>query len=185
MIKTGEVDIFIIFKKVALLIEWIYLTYLKNFIEPLLPTIEIIFNILTVIFIVGIIVVLIKFRKLRIKEREFYKPEEIEKSEASNNKIQWSVVLDHISSNNSAEWKIAIIEADNILDNILKEAGYEGETLADRLKSAGNSESVQKAWEAHKVRNEIAHEGGKEITQHEAKRVISLYENVFKRFGYL
>lgn len=185
MITTGEVDVFIIFKKAASLIGWLYLTYLKDFIEPLLPTIEIILNILTAIFIIGIIIVLRKFTKVRIKEREFYKPIEVEKIETDKNKTQWQVILNHISSKNPAEWKVAIIEADNILDNILKEIGYEGDTLGDRLKSAGNSESIHQAWEAHKVRNAIAHEGGKEITQHEAKRVIGLYESVFKRFGYL
>ncbi len=185
MITSGETDVFFIFKKAASLIEWLYLAYLKDFIEPLLPTIEIILNILTVFFIVGILIVLRKFIKLRTKERKFYAPVKVEEIKTTNHETQWQIILNHISSSNPAEWKIAIIEADNILDNILKEIGYEGETLGDRLKSAGDSESVHQAWEAHKVRNAIAHEGGMEMTQHEAKRVISLYESVFKRFGYL
>ncbi len=176
---------FSIFTKLIDFISRVYGVYIKDIITPFLPMIEIILNILTVLFIVGIIVVLVKFTKLRTKEREFYAPVDVKEKEATQHKTQWQIILDHAGSENPAEWKIAIIEADNILDNILKEIGYEGETLGDRLKSAGDSESVQQAWEAHKVRNAIAHEGGVELTQREAKRVIGLYESVFKRFGYL
>ena len=171
--------------KIADFIGNLYVLYLKDIIEPFLPMIEITLNIFTALFIVGIIIVLRKFTKLRIKEREFYAPVKVEEAETTEHKTQWQIILGHVNAENPAEWKIAIIEADNILDDILKEIGYEGETLGDRLKSAGDSESVQQAWEAHKVRNAIAHEGGKELTRHEAKRVIGLYESVFKRFGYL
>jgi hypothetical protein len=44
--------------------------------------------------------------------------------------------------------------------------------------------SYENAWEAHKVRNRIAHEGVKfELTQNEAKRVYKLYATVFEEFG--
>ena len=181
MFTQEGIDIFIIFKEAAEIVEQLYMLYLKDTLDPVLPLIEKILNIFTVLFIIGIVIVLIKFREVRKKEVEFYKPIAVKDKEEGENKTQWEIISNHVSSKNPAEWKIAIIEA----DNILKEIGYEGETLADRLKSAGDSESIQQAWEAHKVRNAIAHEGGKELTQHEAKRVISLYEGVFKRFGYL
>lgn len=175
---------FSIFGKVADFLGNMYVLYLKDILEPFLPTIEITLNIFTAVFIAGIIIILRKFTELRIKEVKLYAPVKVEEAETTEHKTQWEIILDHVNSGNLAEWKIAIIEADNILEDILKEIGYGGETLGDRLKSAGDSDSVQQAWEAHKVRNEIAHEGGKEITHHEAKRVIGLYENVFKKFGY-
>jgi len=185
MTTQGEIDIFIVFKKAAEIIERLYILYLKDIIEPSLPMIERVLNVFTILFIVGIVLIFIKFRDLNRKDRELYMPVDVEEVETSAHLAQWEIILGHVNSENNAEWKIAIIEADNILDDILKEIGYEGDTLADRLKAAGDSESVQKAWEAHKVRNAIAHEGGMELNQHEAKRIISLYENVFKRFGYL
>jgi len=174
-----------IFKKVAELLAFLYETYAADFIGPFLPIIGGTLKTFTVFFIAGIIYVLVKFPDVIKKDRELYVPVDVEEAETSEHNTQWEIILGHVDSENSAEWKIAIIEADNILDNILKEIGYEGETLADRLKVAGDSDSVQQAWEAHKVRNAIAHEGGMELTQREAKRVIGLYESVFKRFGYL
>ena len=185
MFTPPNTDVFIIFKKIAGFIEQLYIAYLKDIIEPFLPMTEIILNIFTVLFIIGIVIVLRQFTKLRAKENKFYAPVKVKEIKTTEHKTQWQIILNHVRAENPAEWKIAIIEADNILDSILKEIGYDGETLGDRLKSAGDSESVQQAWEAHKVRNAIAHEGGKELTRHEAKRVIGLYENVFKRFGYL
>ena len=174
-----------LFNKFVEILSYIYFTYLSDFIEAHTVLIDGIFNVFIIIFIVGIIFVYIKFREVIKKEREFYSPVEIEDTEAGEHQTQWEIIVNHTDSNNPAEWKIAIIEADNILDNILKEVGYEGDTLADRLKVAGDGDIIQQAWEAHKIRNAIAHEGEIELTQREAKRVIGLYENVFKKFGYI
>jgi len=174
-----------IFNKIAELLKYIYFTYLSDFIEAHIELIDVIFNVLIIIFIVGITFVFIKFREVIKKEREFYSPVDVVDTEVGQQQTQWEIIVNHANSSNSAEWKIAIIEADNILDNILKEVGYEGDTLADRLKAAGDGEAIQDAWDAHKVRNAIAHEGEVELTQRETKRVIALYENVFKKFGYI
>jgi len=40
---------------------------------------------------------------------------------------------------------------------------------------------LQNAWEAHSVRNQIAHQGSDfPITELEARRVIKMYQNVFE-----
>ena len=55
-----------------------------------------------------------------------------------------------------------------------------GETVADMLKSA-SFKTVQLAWDAHGVRNRIAHEGSDfQLTEREAKRAFVLYESVFR-----
>jgi hypothetical protein len=89
-------------------------------------------------------------------------------------------------SSNPNDWKLAIIEADIILDDILKKQGYAGNSLGERLKSIAPSqlESLQDAWEAHKVRNNIAHQGADFIlTQRLAQETITKYQRVFTEFG--
>jgi len=64
-------------------------------------------------------------------------------------------------SDNMYELKHAVIEADKLVDFILKKKGYYGETFADRLRSAEpyiDHETYQGLWDAHKVRNQIAHD---------------------------
>jgi hypothetical protein len=64
--------------------------------------------------------------------------------------------------------------------------GYSGETIAEKLKAVEPSDfiTIESAWEAHKIRNVIAHEGADFIlSEREARRIIDLYRAVFKEFG--
>jgi hypothetical protein len=46
--------------------------------------------------------------------------------------------------------------------------------------------TLQYAWEAHKIRNAIAHEGQDfTLTHREARRIVGLYEAVFREFEYI
>jgi len=116
------------------------------------------------------------------------KEKKVEEGERVSKNERWRKVLTYIFSPNSADWKLAIIEADSILEALMEERGFRGESLGDKLKSATqeNFRPLSSAWEAHNVRNRIAHEGlGFEISQHEAKRIIALYEQIFREFGYI
>ena len=99
---------------------------------------------------------------------------------------RWNHVLTLLRSDNGNDWRVAIIEADLILEDLTKKIGLVGENLGDRLKSANREHFVtlDDAWEAHLVRNRIAHEGSKfELSQRETQRVLYLYEQVFHEFG--
>jgi len=59
------------------------------------------------------------------------------------------------------ELKHAVMEADKLADFVLKAKGFQGETFADRLRSAQSflsSSLYNQLWQGHKVRNQIAHE---------------------------
>ena len=75
-----------------------------------------------------------------------------------------------------------------MLESLMGDLGFAGETLGDKLKSATQEKfrSLTVAWEVHTIRNRIAHEGmGFELSQHETKRVIAIYEQIFHEFGYI
>lgn len=101
---------------------------------------------------------------------------------------RWEKIIEHTSSQNPSDWRLAILECDIILDEMLTKMSYHGETLSDKLKAVEKSDflTIDKAWEAHRVRNSIAHEGSNfQIDDREARRVVSLYEEVFKEFHYI
>lgn len=92
----------------------------------------------------------------------------------------------HLESNNPNDWKLAIIEADILLDDLLKKRGYAGISLGDRLKGISPSvlHSLDDAWQAHKVRNQIAHAGADFVlTQKIARETIVQYKRVFTELG--
>ena len=110
---------------------------------------------------------------------------EVDEKEGSS---KWRMVLKHSASKNPSDWKLAIIEADTILDALVERSGFPGATLGERLKNAdrGVFRNLDFAWEAHKVRNRIAHEGSNfDLTERDAKNTIRQYEEVFKEFGYI
>lgn len=95
----------------------------------------------------------------------------------------WTSVRSKLLSDNQSDWRLAIIEADIYLDRVLDQKGFYGDTLGDKLKQIDPEKlpSVQIAWEAHKVRNRIAHDGSDfTLTMPEARRVLSYYEIVFR-----
>lgn len=101
---------------------------------------------------------------------------------------RWGKTLNYLFSQHGSDWKLAIIEADSMLEDLLAQMGFKGETLGDKLKSATQETFPQltMAWEVHTVRNRIAHEGlAFELSQHEAKRIIAEYEEIFYAYGYI
>lgn len=93
---------------------------------------------------------------------------------------KWSVVSRYMEDELEVMWRLGIIEADNLLYQVLDERGYRGDTLGEMLKDA-NFRSISQAWDAHKVRNRIAHDGSSyTLTDREARRVYHLYEEVMR-----
>ncbi len=93
---------------------------------------------------------------------------------------RWAMIEDYMAADHETLWRIGILEADNLLHDTLRVAGYPGEDLGEMLKEA-NFRSIDLAWDAHKLRNRIAHEGMKfTLTQRDARRAFAEYEAVFK-----
>ncbi len=146
--------------------------------------------ILVVLFIGVILYSILGIKKMR--EEEHHEIHETVHSahheEHVSKNPRWQVVEDHINSSNPAEWKMAIIEADLILEEMLDRAGYDGDTLGDKLRSAekGDFKTLGYAREAHGVRNQIAHQGSEfAISQTKARRTIDQYKDVFTEFDYI
>ena len=188
---------FIVFVTLLFFLAWInhseefrnsvigYLTYHGG---PYLSTVKTIFTVTTIIWIAGIIYLFIRTREINSIEYHKYKSIDVKANEQKEHNTQWQTILDYLDADNPAEWRIAILEADVMLDEVVKKAGGFGDTLGERLKSIGPDgfRSIQAAWDAHKIRNLIAHEGADyQLTKREAKRVIDLYGQVFNEFHYI
>jgi hypothetical protein len=144
---------------------------------------------LTALFIYGIIYSYIRMNQLNELEAESYETarkvwKELYGGLQENRR--WSEIQKHLESGTPNDWKLAIIESDIILGEILHEAGYAGQTIGSQLKSASASNFVtlQDAWDAHRIRNRIAHEGSDFVlTQLSAREAVIKYKRVFKEFG--
>lgn len=151
------------------------------------PTLSILLIILAVALFFGIFHAHRGLRELGKRQKKIYHPgpEDLTKAEEGTTNEHWGSIQKHMSSSSQNDWRQAIIEADVMLDELLRSKGYHGESVGEMLKAVDKSDflTLEAAWEAHKVRNEIAHGGlGFQINEREAKRVIALYESVFREF---
>lgn len=103
-------------------------------------------------------------------------------------RAKWEVIQKHLHSESETDWRLSVLEADILLDELVRSKGFPGENLGERLKQIDRSDfrTIDQAWEAHKIRNTIAHEGiNFPLSRREAERVIGLYAQVFQEFDYL
>lgn len=95
---------------------------------------------------------------------------------------KWGEIMRHFESEKEAEWKFAIIEADKLVDDLLKSAGYPGDTTGERLMGIEKVQllSLDGLWEAHKIRNKLAHDTNYFLRYAEARRAIQFYEKTLE-----
>jgi hypothetical protein len=92
---------------------------------------------------------------------------------------KWRLIDQMASTNDQAQKKQAIIQADMLVDDILKQAGVSGKTMGERLKSIVTvipRDLYHQLWQAHKKRNELVHESGSFVADWE----LSQYLNSFR-----
>ena len=150
-----------------------------------------------ILFIIGAIglavtiYTLVRIRQNDIKENQKQKEchdKCLNDKVVPNRNEKWDHVRGLADSNNSNDWRVAIIEADTILDEVITTLGVQGANLGERLQNMSpvTFPYLQTAWEAHKVRNRIAHEGTNfEITKRTVDVAIGQYEVALKSLGYI
>lgn len=145
-------------------------------------------GIVSVLCVFGIVYCLFRLHKIEVSWRAVLHPP-VGLAEAKRQKNErWVRVVAHLKSDNPSDWRLAVLESDIVLDELLDKLGVIGDTMGDKLKSIdpAHFKTLNNAWEAHKIRNAIAHEGQDfALTEREARRIISLYESVFKEFDFI
>lgn len=161
---------------------------------------ELVTTLITVVFIVGmflslVFLILIVYAEIKLHETEhegFHALEhkahehhdaEVESTGAND---RWERVVELASSANQSDWRRAILEADIMLGDSLAAAGYIGAGVGEQLKMANPIQltTLDLAWKAHKVRNEVAH-GGESymLSERDAKVAIDYFKRVFEELG--
>jgi len=83
-------------------------------------------------------------------------------------------------------WPLAIIDADKLLDEALKQSHFKGKTMGERLVAAqrelSNNDSV---WFGHKLRNKIVHEEMKRLYRRDVQAALRGFRQALKDLGAL
>lgn len=94
---------------------------------------------------------------------------------------KWQKIQQRLETANEAEYKLAVIEADGMLNDILLRMGFRGETLGDRLKilTPAIIPNLHDVSDAHQTRNNVVHDPDYRLTLEEAQRTLQIYEAAF------
>jgi hypothetical protein len=92
-------------------------------------------------------------------------------------KSKWMKVASKLESGIDSEYKLAIIEADSLFDEVLKNIGYKGEDLTEKLSKMKKDvlPSIDEIVKSHKIRDNIVHDPSYNLTYEEAKSVLEAF----------
>ena len=94
---------------------------------------------------------------------------------------KWQKIQQRLETANEAEYKLAVIEADGMLNDILLRMGFRGETLGDRLKILTSAiiPNLNDVAQAHQTRNNVVHDPDYRLTLQEAQKTLEIYKATF------
>ncbi|PID99265.1 hypothetical protein CSA80_00650 [Candidatus Saccharibacteria bacterium] len=85
-----------------------------------------------------------------------------------------------------ATWPLAIIDADKLLDEALKERRYKGKTMGERLVAAQHDIKYNDdVWFGHKLRNKLVHENDIKLKERDVKEALLGIKAALKDLGAL
>lgn len=98
---------------------------------------------------------------------------------------QWTTI-EGFKNNGGAGLQLAVFEADKLLDHALKNRGFGGETMGERLKSANRAfMNTNAVWDAHKLRNRLAHEQNVQLNGIVVDKALRAFRAALKDLGAL
>ena len=98
---------------------------------------------------------------------------------------RWKKIMKNIKTGTESEYKLAIIEADDFLYQIMEDKGLKGDSFEELLASAGKKvvPDMDDLLTAHQVRNSIVYDANYSLEAEKGVRIMSLYEFAIKNIS--
>ncbi len=156
-------------------------------IQDMLFPVKLIFIFFSLFFLVAVIYFMLNSSWLQYKfledVTEFFSWQAFGQREMEK---QWSRIKKRTESGSESDYKLAIIDADDFLAEVLDNRGYdEGEDFETILKKAGRliASILDDVLNAHKTRNSIVYNPDYKLSADEAKKILATYESAAKEIG--
>ncbi|MFW5884806.1 MAG: hypothetical protein ACOCUF_01050 [Patescibacteria group bacterium] len=100
---------------------------------------------------------------------------------------RWTEIEKRMDSADPDQWKAAILESAQILDEILGTIGYEGDNLGKKLDNMFPEQlrNLEEAKEANKIKNKIVKDDKYELTKEEAQKTMGIFRDSLDFFEIL
>jgi len=137
------------------------------------------FIVLTIIFLILIIIAL--FRTTWFSSfilTDLYEFLSFQPYEAKRFTPQWLKIVNRLKTNSESEYKLAILEVNELLNKVLETAGCKGENLEDKIKSMSRIflSNVEEVRNTHKICDNIIYDPDYHLSLEETKKIFAVYE---------
>jgi hypothetical protein len=95
---------------------------------------------------------------------------------------KWKKIEKRLESKIEADFKLAVLEADELLEKVMDEIGYQGKDLTEKLEKITEDviSNLKELKEVRKVKEDIVADPTFRLTEEEAKRILKVYEKALK-----
>lgn len=103
--------------------------------------------------------------------------------EAAEMSQKWKKIEERMKTKSEAEYKLAVLESEDLLKQALKMDGYDGDTIEQQLAKADSSDisSTARVLKAHSFRNKIVAEQGLKVNFGEARDAVDSFKKAFEQ----
>lgn len=100
----------------------------------------------------------------------------------SKSKKQWQAIEELLLENYSSSWKLAVVKADALIENLLKQLGFKGNNLDELINSLKlrGYQNLNLLEGAHAVSKEILANRDYSISQKEAQSIVEIYKKFWQ-----
>ena len=100
---------------------------------------------------------------------------------------KWQKIMDRLQRGDQANLKLAVIESDGLLDEVLIRMALPGKDMSERLKQFERHElsSIDSVVEAHDLRNYIISSPAAHILLEQAEQAVGAFEKALRELEYL
>jgi len=118
-------------------------------------------------------------------EESFLKALKQTPKESRNVYDAWKKILEQAKGGTEADYRLAIIKADSLLDDCLKRIGYKGDSLSERIEklTSYHLPNISEIKEVHKLRNNLVKNPDYDLGIKEGKGAMDIYEKALSDLG--
>lgn len=105
----------------------------------------------------------------------------------SKTREKWEEIEQHFKGGTEPELKLAVVEANSLLDNVLRIMTYKGKDLGERLEKLNTDilENLDEVKKYHKMYSDIVHDPTYRLDYKEAERALKTYRRALVDIGAL
>ncbi len=152
--------------------------------SPIFTTLQLVFLILDFILFLGIIILIFKTSWFKEKygiEITEYLP--FKRKAKKREEREWTELLEKAKSKIGEERKLAVLEAEDLLEEILTQRGIEGKNLKEKIENLQKTgkikeEELEEFLKAQEIISQIIHNPDQNIGPKQAQKVLTTFQKL-------